>query len=233
MQNLSFHSEQALQALHACSYFSTLGPEILKELTPGLRLLRYQSGEVIFWEGENCSGLHILEQGSAKIFKISPQGRRELIIRVIEKGTSFNEVGVFDYGPNPVNVGALEDCLVWVVSPDTIRKALLRHPELAQVVITNLTQNLRRLVGMVEELSFFQVTHRLARLIQDMPPEQLSGGAGQRLTQDEMAARLGTVREVVARSLRELERSGAIQVQRRQIRVTDHDRLQEWTLGPV
>ncbi len=79
------------------------------------------------------------------------------------------------------------------------------------------------LLGTVEELSFYQVTTRLARLI-----NQLQGAREQRLTQDELGARLGTVREVVARALREIERSGAIQVKRGQINVTDQNRLIDW-----
>ncbi len=86
---------------------------------------------------------------------------------------------------------------------------------------------------MVEELSFFQVTNRLARLISLLPPDQLVGSTNQRITQDQLAARLGTVREVVARSLRELERSGAIRVHRREILILDPDILQEWVQSPV
>ena len=88
------------------------------------------------------------------------------------------------------------------------------------------------LVGKVEELSFYQVTTRLARLIANLPETQLLGESGIRLTRDDMAARLGTVREVVARSLKELERSGAIQVSRRKIKIVDRDRLCEWAQEP-
>ena len=84
------------------------------------------------------------------------------------------------------------------------------------------------LVGIVEELSLLQVTNRLARLLSRLPQEQLDGPAAQRLTQDQLAARLGTVREVVARSLRELERSGAIQVAGRRISVMDEQILEDW-----
>ena len=83
--------------------------------------------------------------------------------------------------------------------------------------------------GTVEELSFYQVTKRLARLINKLPAEQLQGSKDDRLTQDDLAARLGTVREVVARSLKELERSGAIDVNRGQIKIVNDDRLVEWT----
>ncbi len=162
-----------------------------------------------------CTALYIISQGSVKLFKLSPKGR-ELIIRVLEEGATFNEVPIFDYGANPVNVAALEDSYIWAIDAEVIRLCISQHPEMAQAVILNLSHNLRMLVGAVEELSFYQVTNRLARLISRLPAEQLEE---QRITQDQLAARLGTVREVVARSLRDLERSGAIRVERRQIQV--------------
>jgi CRP/FNR family transcriptional regulator len=216
-----------IQALRNNSYFSGLDEKILEDLSQGTSLCRYGRGEIIFWEGEPCSGLHIIQQGSVKLFKTSRQGR-ELIINVFEEGATFNEVPVFDNGQNPVNAAALEESEIWVVEAAVIQKAMHQHPEMCAAVISNLTQNLRMLVGMVEELSFFQVTNRLARLINQLPEEQLVGESTQRITQDQMAARLGTVREVVARSLRELERSGAIQVKRRQIQILDQKILSEW-----
>jgi CRP/FNR family transcriptional regulator len=171
--------------------------------------------------------LFILHSGAVKLFKLSPKGR-ELIIRVFEAGASFNEVPVFDRGQNPVNVGALEGCRIWLVEADTIRRCMQENPQMAHAVIQRLAENLRNLVGVVEELSFYQVTNRLARLISRMPPEQLE----ERITQDQLAARLGTVREVAARSLRDLERSGAIRVARRQIQVLDPAILGEWAQNP-
>jgi CRP/FNR family transcriptional regulator len=85
---------------------------------------------------------------------------------------------------------------------------------------------------MVEELSFYQVTNRLARLIYRLPEDQRASSGGVRLTQDQLAARLGTVREVAARALRQLERSGAIRVRQRQIQVLDEDILLDWSLTP-
>jgi CRP/FNR family transcriptional regulator len=197
----------------------------------GMRLYRFKNGETIFWEGDECAGLHMIHQGSVKLFKISPKGR-ELIIRVLDEGATFNEVPVFDHQPNPVNVTAVEDSEIWVIEPEVIRDSIARYPELAQSVIHNLCLNLRVLLVTVEELTFYQVTNRLARLIEQLPAEQLEGPREARLTHDVLAARLGTVREVVARSLKELERSGAIRVNRGHIRVVDDDRLLEWTQRP-
>lgn len=231
MKILASSLPEKLAALSQNPYFSACRDEVLRELAEGTSLRRFQRGEVLFWEDEPCAGLYIIRTGSVKLFKVSPQGR-ELIIRVLEEGETFSEVPVFDDGNSPVNAAALEDCEIWLVDAGLIRSAILRYPEMGQAVIKNLTQNLRMLVRKVEELSFFQVTNRLARLLHQLPAEQLVGPAAQRITQDQLAARLGTVREVVARSLRELERSGAIQLTNRQIQVLDDQILQEWAQEP-
>lgn len=231
MRRISTKSSAKLNALQSCRYFSSLSDEILIPITNETHLYHFSAEETVFWEGEPSKGLHIIEKGSVKLYKTSPQGR-ELVINVFEEGDSFNEVPVFDNQGNPVSVAALEDSQIWIVGVDAIRRALREHPEVAQPIILNLSQNLRMLVGMVEELSFYQVTTRLARLLSGLPSEQLDGDASQRLTQDDLAARVGTVREVVARSLRKLERSGAIEVSRQKIRVVREDRLMEWAHLP-
>jgi hypothetical protein len=73
----------------------------------------------------------------------------------------------------------------------------VQYQDMALLVIHNLFNNLRMLLGTVEELSFYQVTNRLARLISQLSVPQLERVRGERLTQDELAARIGTVREVV------------------------------------
>jgi len=231
MHRISSKSSGKLAALRACRYFSSLSEEILVPLKDATHLFRYDAGETVFWEGEPSEGLCIIHKGSVKLYKISPQGR-ELIVNTFEEGDSFNEVPVFDNKGNPVSVAALEESEIWIVGANAIREAMHQHPEVAQAFILNLSQNLRMLVGMVEELSFYQVTTRLARLINSLPEEQLKGNASQRLTQDDLAARVGTVREVVARSLRKLERSGALEVSRQKIHVINKDRLNEWAHLP-
>lgn len=228
MQLIRTSDEEKINVLKGNPYFSDLNPEIIAEVIAGMRLYRYEKSEAVFWEGDESPGLHMIRQGSVKLFKISPQGR-ELVIKVLGKGATFNEVPVFDHQPNPVNVTTVEDSEIWVIEPDLLRRCIAQYPELAQSVIHNLCVNLRMLLETVEELSFYQVTNRLARLIRKLPAEQLQGSKDGRLTQDDLAARLGTVREVVARSLKELEKSGAIDVDRGQIRVVDKERLVDWT----
>jgi CRP-like cAMP-binding protein len=227
MQYLPANQSDKIEALRSSSYFSELTEPVLELLSAGVSLRRYERGEVLFWEGDPCAGLHIVRKGSIKLFKISPQGR-ELIINIFEDNATLNEVPVFDRGSNPVSVAALEVADIWVIDASVIQSVSEEHPEMCRAIISNLSKNLRMLVHKMEELSFYQVTNRLARLISQLPEEQLSGSKSYRITQNQMAAQLGTVREVVARSLSELQRSGAIKVHHRQIEILDEKALKNW-----
>jgi len=218
---------EKIAALQHNRYFEGVEVEILRELTDHMTLNQYSRGEILFFEGDVCAGLFILQSGSVKLYKLSPQGR-ELIIRVLQGTETFNEVPVFDGKENAVNVSVLEDSRIWNIDAQALRDTLHRYPHMAHSIILSLSKNLRMLVDLVEEMSFFQVTTRLARLIIALSDEELAGNRNDRVTQDEMAARLGTVREVVARSLRELERSGVIHTSRGKIEVLDPQMLIEW-----
>lgn len=224
MRTVTASHSQKLNLLRNNEYFEGLNEGLLEQVAMHMQLREYERGEALFWEGDACAGLHIIEQGFVKLYRLSPQGR-QYIVRVLQEGDTCNEVPTFDAGTNPVNVEALETSKVWVIHPDILRALLKAHPEFAQKVVENFAKNLRGLVRMVSEMAFYQVTHRLARLISEQPPEDLSGAPW---TQEQLAARLGTVREVVARSLKELERSGAINLDKRRIAVADSEVLAQW-----
>jgi CRP-like cAMP-binding protein len=133
-------------------------------------------------------------------------------------------VPAFDGGMNPVNVEALEACRIWVIEGEKLRVPVAEYPLFAQKVLANFGEKLRNFVRMVSEMAFYQVTHRLARLISELPAGELRP----HWTQEQLAAQLGTVREVVARSLKELERSGAIRIEDRRIHIADKNVLQQW-----
>ena len=228
MQIQKISQDEKLKALGANPYFKELREASLRELASSMSLRKFERGETVFWEADPCLGLYIIHSGSVKLFRVSPSGRQH-IIRILEAGETCNEVPVFDGGPNPVNVDALELTTVWVVETAAVQALMQKDPEFMQKVIENLAHMLRHLVKMASEMAFFQVTHRLARLITEMPETELAGESGLRLTQDQLAARLGTVREVVARSLKELEKSGAIRLENRRIHIDDPNVLQQWT----
>ncbi|MBM3180592.1 MAG: Crp/Fnr family transcriptional regulator [Chloroflexi bacterium] len=223
MKSIETNIKQRMKVLRGNEYFDDLTEIILKEVADRMHLREYQRGDVLFWEGDPCDGLYIVEQGSAKIFRLSPQGR-QYIVRVLQEGDTFAEVPAFDEGTNPVNVEALETCRVWVINSQKLHELVMAHPAFAQKVLVNFGRMLRGMVRMVSEMAFYQVTHRLARLISELPQEK----SAPHWTQEQLAARLGTVREVVARSLKELERSGAIKMEDRRIQVADQTIFDQW-----
>jgi CRP-like cAMP-binding protein len=227
MRRLTSTIKHRITALQDNRYLLCLDEEILADLAQNTRLISYDAEEIIVREGQACSGLCIIQTGRVKIYKTSPSGR-EMIINVIEDGGSFNEVPVFDKLETPVNVGAVIDTRVWLIDSGALHTVIAEHPEAAQKIIINLSQNLRMMVGKVAELSFFTVTARLARLLCQLSSKQLSGDSSERLTQDDLASRIGTVREVVARSLKELEKAGSIDVERGKIKILDREKLIDW-----
>lgn len=205
-------------------YFDELSTELIEMLAANTQLHGFQRGDVLFWEGDPCAGMHILESGSIKLYRLSPQGR-QYIISVLFDGATCNEVPAFDGGTNPVNAEALETTKVWVINAEVLRELVTNNSEFALKILSKFGQNLRGLVAKVSEMAFYQVTHRLARLITELPVQD----ARPNLTQEQLAARLGTVREVVSRSLKELEKSGAIRIEDRRIHIEDGEVLRQWT----
>jgi CRP/FNR family transcriptional regulator len=187
-------------------------------------LISFEPEENIIREGKKSLGLYIVASGQIKLYKISPSGR-EIIINILNPGDSFNEVPVFDNLENPVNVDAVSESNIWLVDAEALQKVIFDYPEAAQKIIVNLSQNLRMLVDKVAELTFYSVTTRLAKLLSQLSPEDLAGTGKERITQDDLASRIGTVREVVARSLKELEQRGAIQIKRGRIKILDRKQL--------
>jgi CRP-like cAMP-binding protein len=223
MKSIETNEKQRIKTLRGNEYFDDLPEDMLKDIAGHMHLREYQRGDVLFWEGDPCDGLFIVEQGSAKIFLLSPQGR-QYIVRILQEGDTFEEVPAFDEGTNPANVEALEICRVWVINSQKLRELVKTYPAFAEKILVIFGKMLRGMVRMVSEMAFYQVTHRLARLIAELPQEKTSPY----LTQEQLAARLGTVREVVARSMKELERSGAIRVEDRRIQIMDREIFDQW-----
>ena len=223
MKTVETKFEERIKTLRGNQYFDELPDNLLKEISEHMNLREYPRGDVLFWEGDPANGMYIMEHGSAKIFRTSPQGR-QYIVRILQERDTFAEVPAFDGGMHPVNVEALETCRVWEIDGETLRELVNLHPAFAQKIIRNYSQMLRGMVRMVSEMAFYQVTHRLARLIEELPQDK----SAPHWTQEQLAARLGTVREVVARSLKELERSGAIKVEDRRIQIVDKEIFEQW-----
>jgi CRP/FNR family transcriptional regulator len=205
--------------------FDGVDKDVLRELSRDITSLKFDKGEHVFWEGEVSQGLYILDDGWLKIYKISEDGR-EQVIRFVGPGESFHEIGVFIDRPNQVSVVALEPARVWLLETKTIMKMLTEKPETSLRVISNLAERIVYLVSLITDLSLRSVMARLAHLLL----ADSTNGILHRpswYTQTELAARLGTVSDVINRVLRELESKGVIEVERQQITIMDREKLKQ------
>ncbi len=213
-------------------YFARLPDAVLAALAAACVERRYDRGQVIFLEGEPCAGLYIVAAGEVKIFKVSPQGREQVLAQM-GPGSTFNEVAVLDGGPNPASAAAVTETEAWVITRQEMQRLTETHPPLAWALIESLASRARHLVAMVEDLSLRSVKSRLARLLlaeADRAGASQASKTGeldrsQMVTQAEMAARLGTVREMIGRALRELADDGLIDFDRHRIVILDREGL--------
>ncbi len=220
--------EHSGDPLLAIPYLSALTPEQRAGVLRSARRLHAEAGQTLFVEGEPCAGFYVLVTGLVKLFKTSADGR-EQVLRHMSAGESFNEVPVFDGGPNPVSAVAVDASDLIVLSREATLAAIREYPVVAEAVMEVFASRLRHLVELVEDLSFRQVTARVARIVLQSvaPHEGVGAGVGARahITQLEIAEMAGTRREVVARALKALEGAGAIEVRRGDVRVIDAARL--------
>lgn len=189
-------------------------------------MLRRPAGTVLFLAGEEAPGLLIVAEGRVKIVRESPQGR-EQVLHVIGPGNHFNLVPIFDGGPSPATAICLADCSLLLLPAGPLRELVRRTPDLAMALLADAGQFLRRLVGLVDDLALHTVQGRVARLLLTQAEAADHGEPVAPLTQAEMAARLGTVREMVGRTLKTFESLGLIALARGTIAILDRGGLAE------
>ena len=214
---------EAMQALEAVSYFSELDRSSLQSIAKAAVRHDYDAGQVAFVEGDACAGLYFVQDGWLKIVRLSSDGR-EQILRVVGPGEVCNEVGVFACRPNPATGIALDETSVWIIESETILRLLDQIPGLACTVTRGLAERVLHLLDLVEDLSLRTIEARLARILL----ERATAGTLHRYrwaTQTEMAARLGTVPDVLSRALRKLADEGLVRVSRHQIQILDREGL--------
>lgn len=211
--------------LERADLFQSLSQPELQTLAARTTRRNFAAGELLFSEGDPCNGLHIVAQGKVRIFKTSMNGR-EQVLAVNGPGETVAELPVFDGGPYPASAIAVEEVEIAFISRRDFHAYCTEHPEVALKVLSVVGARLRRLVGLIEELSFTTIRQRLISVLVKLA--QSSGtktarGIEFRLpaTHQELASQLGTVRELISRNLMRLQAAGFLEVDARQIVVRD------------
>lgn len=192
--------------------------------------LHYASGQSIFVEGDPCEGLYVIQSGQVKIFKTSPSGR-EQILTIEEAGRSIAELPVFDGGDYPASAAAISESTLLLIRKRDFQSLVLEHPEVGLKVLKVVGSRLRTMVNLINELSFSSVRHRLAALLLRLARtegKKMEDGIVFHLpsTNQELAAEVGTVRELVSRNLGRLQTMGIIEVRGKTVTARDLTRLE-------
>jgi CRP/FNR family transcriptional regulator len=210
--------------LTALSYFAGLTTTEMEAVKPALFEKNIPRGDIIFMEGEPAETLYFLIIGIAKLFKTSAQGK-EQIISLARPHEVLNDVSIFGTGPNAVSAQAMTPVTLYGIKKDRLEVVLGQYPQVGVRIIRALSERMRQLLTLIEDLSFLHVIGRVAKILL----ENAANGdvPGHRLTQQEMAAMAGTAREVVARSLKALEDRGLIKLDRHRIVIANKEGLKE------
>jgi CRP/FNR family cyclic AMP-dependent transcriptional regulator len=219
-----------LSLLHRVPIFSSLSEQEFSFLAPRLVQRTFHAGELIFTEGDACSGLYVVQTGNVRIFK-SSAGGREQVLTIDGPGSSIAELPVFDGGNYPASAQAVDECVLLFFGRQDFQALCLQYPQVALKVLKIVGARLRRLVDLIEELSFTTVRHRLmALLVRLGKAEGARHGDAIVLTlpmnNSELASQIGTVRELVSRNLSRLQAEGLIAVDGRKLEIPSLKRLE-------
>jgi CRP-like cAMP-binding protein len=225
----------SVAALRRVLFFAVLGENELNRLAGHCLIRQVAKDELLFSEGDPCQGLFVVQSGAIKVFKMAETGREQVL--VIERaGSTLGELPVFDGGNFPASAAALEESTLLFIPKREFLDLCRRNTEVAFAVIRTLAWRFRYMASLVEELSLKEVSHRLARFLRDRA--LASGNRTKRgiefpleETNQQIAAEIGTVRDLVSRNLRRFVDRGIIKMERRKVIVLNMSDLEEQATG--
>lgn len=216
-------------ALRRTELFGSLAQSEQRVLAHHAIPRRLAKEEVLFVVEEQAQGMFVIVSGAIRAFRMSADGR-EQVIHVEHAGATLAEVPVFDDGVYPATACAEEESIVLFIDKRDLREFLLGHPQVALAALKLLAGRLRRHADLVEALSLREVGQRLAQLFIDECRDRHNSDGGRieivlPLSHQQLAARIGSVREVVTRALSRLQKEGLIVVRGHRFVIPDPDRL--------
>lgn len=218
-----------IEALRRTALFGGLSLAELQALASRAVEHHLSTGEILFVAGDQARGLYVIAEGAVRAFRESLEGR-EQVIHVEHAGATIAEVPVFDGGPYPSTVAAEEASTLLFIDKRDVLRLCVDHPPIALAALKLLAARLRRSAELIEALSLREVDQRLARFILE---EARSRGSltdsglavDLILTNQQIASRIGTVREIISRSLARLQQNGLIALEGRRATIPDEQAL--------
>lgn len=222
-------------ALRATALFGSLGDAELGALAGRAVEQKLQKGEILFLSGDKPRGLYVVVEGSVRAYRVGTDGR-EQIIHVENAGATVGEVPLFDEGNYPSTVAGEENSTLLFIAREAVHRLIAEQPAIALAALKVLATRLRNCASLVETLSLQDVDRRLARLI--LIEARSRGRVAGRgvsvdfpLTHQQVASRIGSVREVVSRAFSRLQQAGLIRLDGKSIIIPDERLFSDYVSG--
>ena len=208
-------------------YFAGIEVRGQRKLDHCAHLKRYPAGALIFGEGEGCGGLHILLDGMVRLYRVNQEGRLHTL-SLLRPIAVFNEVAAVDGSSNPFHATAVVQVELVVIQHHDLLAVMASEPTLMSNTVQALARLNRDYIERLEDMTFRTIPARLAKLFlhETTYADQIAGTPSQ-LSQEEIAAILGTTREVVGRAMRQLLNAGLLYKRGRHVFIADRDGLVE------
>ncbi|MCH7875156.1 MAG: Crp/Fnr family transcriptional regulator [Gemmatimonadetes bacterium] len=210
--------------LHGVPLFSRLGEAELARVAEAARERTYPKNSVILFEDDPGDALYIVVTGQVKVVLIGEDGR-EVILSVLGESDFFGEMSLIDDEPRSAHVIAMEDANLLVLRREDFQNALEAHPRIALGLLLALSHRLRRADDKIGSLVLLDVMGRVARLLLELADENDGVTITRRVTHHTIAQMIGSSRETVSRTMRDLADKGMIEVNRRAITIKDRTAL--------
>lgn len=215
--------------------FSMLGEEDLKQLLQIAEKHSYNKNVVLFHKGDPGDALLVLLSGKLRIFLANENGR-EITLSFLKPYEYLGEVSILDDARRSASVQAVEKSSVYVIQKRRFREFLTKHPEMALVLLQQMSRLIRRLTDEIDGLSFHDVYGRVARKIWSLVETEGVEKEGfvevqHELTHQDLAGMIGCARESVTKVLNSMETEGILVMDRRIILIKQPKKLQVFYEG--
>jgi len=215
--------ETTAQALRRIPLFADLSADTLARVTEATVRRIYTPGETIIFEGDPCQAAYFVTKGHVRVYRLSPTGREQVLVR-LGPGQAFNTVPPFQQNSvNHATVESLTPVTLYVIPCSDLHRLVNECPEMALAILQDFADRLDHLTNLVEDLALRTVRGRVARFLLERAEAH---EAPQRWTQEEIASHVGTVRDMVGRTLRAFAAAGLVRMDRQRIVLLDREGLE-------
>jgi len=221
--------------LKTCPLFWGLGNREIADLQAVSTPRKYLKGNLIFSEGEEAEGFFVLISGRVKVYKLSPEGK-EQILHIVSPAETFAEAALFAGSTYPAFAESLAETRVLFFSKEGFLNLIRKNPQISLNMIASLSHWLRKFVNLVEELSLKDVTARLSKYLIDLSASSgRSSASGIEceldISKSQLASQLGTISETLSRALGKLRDRRIIKVEGKKITILQKEALEDISLG--